>query len=237
MIQMSSNWSKSKWLSLFAISSSLLLLFATPAVAQTTMQQQQGDDAAETEEADDETEKTSETQTTTDDSDADSVDDREAPGEDQDYVESDWSRFHIPGFRFALGTDFDGNSNISGGLGYMYALEWRWRILESETYFRGGGGPDLNFVGGTHNGFDGLTAYLSTRLHIRGPRGGMSLEGGIGSGFAGTAVFPSFRVGAFYAGESFEIGYMFQQTLIAQQPTWMTPHNIALRWHIPVFEH
>lgn len=242
-----------KWL-LFAGLIVIVGLASTTAVAQTTMQrqqaQQQQDDEVEDDQADaDEEEPASVEEARTrrqggsDDTASDGDDDTDsrgptAPGEEEGYTQSEWTQSHLPGFRIDLGTDFDDVQNWGLGLGYMFATNWRIRVLQTELLFRGGVGPDLTFVGGTDEGFDGTNLYATGRLTGTGPRGGMTLMLGVGWGIYGQGFVPAAKIGAFYATEALDIGYFYQTAYLGDfQPDWMTPHNFGFRFHIPLIEY
>ena len=220
------------------------LLASSPAAAQTTMQQQQADgDNDDDGSGDDDAEQV---ETVADDDTDDrgaprrrssAVDGPDAPGEDEDYVGSEWTIGHLPGFRLDFGFDFDDTTNLGLGLGYMAALNWRIQVLQSELLLRAGAGPDLTFVTGTDDGFDGATGYITGRITGSGPRGGMTIESGFGGGLFGAGFVPSFKIGAFYSTETFDIGYFYQGTVFDFRPDWITPHQIGLRLHIPLIEH
>jgi len=165
------------------------------------------------------------------------VDGPDAPGEEEEYIGSEWTIGHLPGFRLDFGFDFDDTTNVGLGLGYMAALNWRVQVLRSELLLRAGAGPDLTFVTGSDDGFDGATGYITGRITGTGPRGGMTLETGFGGGLFGAGFVPSFKIGAFYATETFDIGYFYQGTLFDFRPDWISPHQIGLRLHIPLIEH
>lgn len=207
----------------------LAMVFSTSAVAQTTMQQE---DARQNDERS--TEDRAQTRETNSEGPA-------APGEDEDFVESQWSWVHVPGFRLDLGSDFQGSQNFAFGLGYMYSRLWRVKILETETFFRGGVGPDFNFI------FDEVEAFRSVviqplvgRITGAGPNGGMTIE--LGGGWAyipgpDGGMMPNITIGAYYAGEQWEIGYFLRANPFGSQPSWLTPHNLGIRFHIPLLEH
>ncbi len=230
---------------LFAAIVALSALVWSTAAAQTTMQRQhaeQQDDEQQDDEQRDDEQRDDERATDDDrqaDEDSSSSSGPSAPGEDEGYTESDWTQSHIPGLRLDFGFNpAEELSNWGLGLGYMFALNWRIRVLETELLFRGGAGPDLTFVGGTDEGFDGINMYATARGTFTGPRGGMTVKFGLGWAAYSEGFVPGAKVGLFYATEVFEAGYFFQTAYLGDfQPDWMTPHNLGLRLHIPVIEY
>lgn len=157
----------------------------------------------------------------------------QAPGEQEGYTESRWELSHVPGARLDVG--FGDIAALGLGVGYMYAVNWRIQVMETELLFRGGAGPDVNLVGGTGRGFEGTNLYGTLRLTATGPRGGITLKSGFGWGVERGEFFPGMRFGVFFARETFEIGYFYQAALQAR-PQLMTPHNFGVRVYAPDLE-
>ena len=213
-------------------------LLASTALAQTTMQQREAEERGEQDPEDEEDEQQPDERSTTDperqEDEPEEEEERDPIIDADDYVESYWARYHMPGLRLDAGSDFDGTTAWALGLGYMYALQWHITIIRSETIFRGGIGPDLMFVFGSDNGFDGMIGHLRGRITGVGPRGGLTLEGG-GVMALGHGGGIGITAGVFLASQYFELGYFYQAVL--GNADWVTPHNLGLRLHIPLLEH
>ena len=221
-----------KWLLALTI---LLIttLFASTAIAQTSMQrraqqeqeQQQGEETHQ------------ETQTTTTQQERQRTPEREVYREERptDGI-FQFYRAHKPGLRLDLGIA-DGRPGIFGiGLGYMFAMGWEITVFnEVVGVLRGGIGPDVTFQV-SEEGFQGVAGFMKGRIHaISSAAGGLGLEAGIGSGISGRGLAPATRLGVYYSGRYFEIGYFYQATFF-DRPDQMRAHNIGLRLHIPLLQ-
>lgn len=218
-----------------------LTLFASTAMAQTSMQRRAAEEERQAEQEETTTEETTTEETT-------SRTQRQAPATTQErqrqqrdieVVGSQWSRVHMPGFRFDVGYHPGDMSPVGIGLGYMYALEWNLSVMEeSAAVIRFGVGPDLTLVTDSFDGVEGLTAYMRGRASaISDGAGGITLEGGAGIAIEGAGMVIPITLGAYYAWTVFEVGYFVQIPVIGPDRDWLALHNIGLRLHIPLLRH
>ncbi|RDV37542.1 hypothetical protein DV096_13625 [Bradymonadaceae bacterium TMQ3] len=141
------------------------------------------------------------------------------------------TRVHVPGLRLEYGL----NDRIGLGAGYMYACESRFPFARMNTMVRAGVGVDFTLVVPSNwERIEGGTLYGRGRLSGMGPFGGLTLELGLGVGVERRGVVPGATLGAYYAGEHFEIGYFYQAVLQHDRPAWMPAHHVGLRLHLPV---
>lgn len=219
-----------KWI--FALSLlTVFTLFASTAMAQTSMQRRAQQEAGE--------ETTQETQTTTTTT---SQQPQRTP-EPEVYREErptdglfHFYRAHKPGLRLDIGVA-DSRPGVFGiGAGYMFAMGWEIKVFnEVVGVLRGGLGPDLAFQVSSE-GFQGLTGFMNGRIHaVSTAAGGLGLEAGLGTGISGRGFSPASRLGVYYSGRYFEIGYFYQATFF-DRPDQMRAHNIGLRFHIPLVQ-
>ena len=143
-------------------------------------------------------------------------------------------RAHKPGLRLDVGIDDTPMWGI--GIGYMFAMGWEISALNQEVgVLRGGLGPDATFIVSSE-GLHGVAGFMAARLHaISSSYGGIGLEGALGAGLSGGGLAPGFRLGVFFSGRVFEIGYFYQATPLGT-PSYMKNHNIGLRVHIPLMQ-
>ena len=221
-------------------------LFAATASAQTSMQRRAAEQAAETEA---ETETGDAAQTP-------SAETQQAQGQQEpqtfpaepEVIRDEGARIfepytvHKPGLRLDMGFG-DGIDRVrfGVGVGYMYALGYEITVFdEIVAVLRAGFGPDFTLLV-DNQGFNGVAAFMTGRLHAVGTgAGGLGIEvaGGTGLGrgtseIGGVGFIPAVRLGVYYAGRYFEAGY-FYQVVPTFRASWMPPHNIGLRLHIPV---
>lgn len=142
---------------------------------------------------------------------------------------------HKPGLRLDMGFG-DGIDRVrfGVGVGYMYAMGWEITVFdEVVAVLRAGLGPDFTLLV-DNEGFNGVAGFATGRVHAVGTGvGGLGVEVAGGAGLGSGGFAPAARLGVYYSGRYAEIGYFYQFVPIFRT-SWMPPHNIGIRFHIPV---